>query len=60
MKNLQPLLSFFAKAFYSPSMLLHGINSPYEGRHYIAHSTFKTCAHLFKRMKPAYILEIIV
>ena len=42
----------------SPSMFLHETNFPYDGGHSIANSIFKTCAHFFKRMKPAYILHI--
>ena len=42
----------------SPSIFLYETNLPYEGGHFIAYSNFKTCAHFFKRMKPAYILDI--
>ena len=39
-------------------MFLHETNFPYKGGHSIAHSIFKTCVHSFKRMKPAYILNV--
>ena len=39
-------------------MFLYETNFPYEGGHSIAHSIFKTCVHSFKRMKPAYILDV--
>ena len=60
MKNVQPLLLFFAddSRLLSVYVLVCETNFPYERGHSIAHPFFKTCAHFFKRMKPAYILDI--
>ena len=59
MKNVQLLLLFFADdSCLLFVMFLYETNLPYEGGHSIAHSIFKTCVHFFKRMKPAYMLDI--
>ena len=43
---------------YSPSCSFMKQIFFYKGGHSIAHSIFKTCLDFFKRMKPAYILNI--
>ena len=43
---------------WSPSMFLYETNVLYEGGHSIANSILTSCTHFFKRMKPAYILDI--
>ena len=59
MKNVQPLLLFFAdNSCLLSVMFFYEINFFYKGGHSIAHSIFKTCLDFFKRMKPAYILNI--
>ena len=39
-------------------MFLYETHFSQEGGHSIAHPIFKTCVHFFKRMKPAYVLDI--
>ena len=59
MKTVQPLLLFFTDDSCLLSvMFLYETIFFYEGGHSIAHSIFKTCLNFFKRMKPAYILDI--
>ena len=47
--------TFFADDSYLLSVYVAVWN---EVGHFIAHSTFKTCSYFFKRMKPAYILDL--
>ena len=60
MKSVQPLILFLLTIAVCspPSIILYETKIFYEGGHSIAHSIFKTCAHFYKRMKPAYILDM--